>query len=258
MKRWALCLVAMFGCALIMESQAFAASVGLQSGTGNTGTRAGARGARGPAPGGLPRGGFVRPVIPGAGLREPGPRGQLGDGRFAGGIGRFGAGEARFGSGIGRFRGGEGRFRGGAGRFDDDRDEGRFGRGIGRFDRDGDERRFRRFGGGIYAGVTGFVPLPDLLGLPYYDGFEYPYFFPDTSAPYLDDIYGFPPPAAGYPLPPQTDYFPPPSPNGAIGAGGPQVWYYCQNPMGYYPYVRDCNSNWQAVPASVLPPPPPQ
>jgi hypothetical protein len=28
--------------------------------------------------------------------------------------------------------------------------------------------------------------------------------------------------------------------------------------MGYYPYVQNCNSNWQAVPASVLPPPTPQ
>jgi len=231
MKRWALCLVAIFGCAVIAQSQVLAASSGLQSGTSGTGTRGGgaARGARGAAPGGLPRGGFVRPGFPGAGVPGSGIPGRLGAGRFGSGIGRFGGGEGRFGGGIGRFGGGEG--------------------------------RFRRFGGGLYGGVTGFVPLPSLLGLPYYDGFEYPYFFPDTAAPYIDDIYGFPPgylpPAAGYALPPQTDYFPPPPPDGSAGAG-PQVWYYCQDPMGYYPYIRDCNSNWQAVPASVLPPPTPQ
>lgn len=122
-------------------------------------------------------------------------------------------------------------------------------------------RDFDRFGRGfIGGGFSAFVPLPGLLGLPYYDGFEYPYFYPDTAAPYIDDLYGFPapylPPAAGYALPPQTDGLPPQAAGAA--PSGPQVWYYCQDPMGYYPYIRDCNSAWQAVPASVLPPPTPQ
>ena len=30
----------------------------------------------------------------------------------------------------------------------------------------------------------------------------------------------------------------------------PQVWYYCSDPAGYYPYVTQCNAGWQAVPAS--------
>jgi hypothetical protein len=28
-----------------------------------------------------------------------------------------------------------------------------------------------------------------------------------------------------------------------------QYWYYCQNPAGYYPYVTQCSSAWQPVPA---------
>jgi hypothetical protein len=28
-----------------------------------------------------------------------------------------------------------------------------------------------------------------------------------------------------------------------------QVWYYCQNPAGFYPYVTSCTSGWQPVPA---------
>ena len=28
-----------------------------------------------------------------------------------------------------------------------------------------------------------------------------------------------------------------------------QYWYYCQNPAGYYPYVAQCSTNWQPVPA---------
>lgn len=28
-------------------------------------------------------------------------------------------------------------------------------------------------------------------------------------------------------------------------------WYYCANPVGYYPYVPRCYVKWQAVPATV-------
>jgi hypothetical protein len=29
-----------------------------------------------------------------------------------------------------------------------------------------------------------------------------------------------------------------------------QVWYYCSAPAGYYPYVTQCGTAWQTVPAS--------
>jgi hypothetical protein len=29
-----------------------------------------------------------------------------------------------------------------------------------------------------------------------------------------------------------------------------QTWYYCSDPAGYYPYVTQCNTGWQTVPAS--------
>jgi hypothetical protein len=29
-----------------------------------------------------------------------------------------------------------------------------------------------------------------------------------------------------------------------------QTWYYCSAPAGYYPYVTQCNTGWQTVPAS--------
>jgi hypothetical protein len=28
-----------------------------------------------------------------------------------------------------------------------------------------------------------------------------------------------------------------------------QVWYYCADPAGYYPYVIQCSTSWQMVPA---------
>jgi hypothetical protein len=27
----------------------------------------------------------------------------------------------------------------------------------------------------------------------------------------------------------------------------PNFWYYCHNPAGYYPYVKDCATGWQKV-----------
>jgi hypothetical protein len=29
-----------------------------------------------------------------------------------------------------------------------------------------------------------------------------------------------------------------------------QNWYYCSDPAGYYPYVTQCNTGWQTVPAN--------
>jgi hypothetical protein len=29
-----------------------------------------------------------------------------------------------------------------------------------------------------------------------------------------------------------------------------QYWYYCADPAGYYPYVQQCGTDWQTVPAS--------
>jgi hypothetical protein len=67
--------------------------------------------------------------------------------------------------------------------------------------------------------------------------------------PYPRPIYPFPnpyipptviiQPVPNLPPPPQPQQ-PPPT----------QVWYYCPNPQGYYPYIAQCYSGWQAVPAT--------
>jgi hypothetical protein len=54
----------------------------------------------------------------------------------------------------------------------------------------------------------------------------------------------------GYPY--DWGYYPPDY--GYYGYSQPyaatQYWYYCSNPAGYYPYVTQCNTGWQTVPAS--------
>jgi hypothetical protein len=43
-------------------------------------------------------------------------------------------------------------------------------------------------------------------------------------------------------------------PDYAGQSGNAYSWYYCQNPPGYYPYIQNCKSQWQAVPAGAAPP----
>lgn len=59
------------------------------------------------------------------------------------------------------------------------------------------------------------------------------YFYPAPVYPYPDPY-----------LPPLVT--PPPTP----AAAAPQYWYYCPAPAGYYPYVPQCSTDWQPVPAT--------
>ena len=52
----------------------------------------------------------------------------------------------------------------------------------------------------------------------------------------------------GYPY--GSDYSPDYSYYGYSQPYSSQTWYYCWDPAGYYPYVAQCNTGWQAVPAS--------
>ena len=93
--------------------------------------------------------------------------------------------------------------------------------------------------GGGRVGV--FIGAPVLgFGLPYYG---YPGYAGYGYAPY--GYYG-----------PATTLVAPSAPpvyieQGSAAASGPAsdgYWYYCSNPDGYYPYVKQCANGWQKVP----------
>jgi len=78
---------------------------------------------------------------------------------------------------------------------------------------------------GLYAGAALASPYSYGYGYPYY-GYTYPY----ASYAYP---YGYPNQSMAYaPTAPTVSY-----------------WYYCQNPAGYYPYIQQCSTQWQPVPA---------
>jgi hypothetical protein len=61
----------------------------------------------------------------------------------------------------------------------------------------------------------------------------------------------YPPPA--FYVPPPVAYVAPPvvyQQQPIYAAPQEQVWYYCNNPKGYYPYVGSCQEGWQTVPAT--------
>jgi hypothetical protein len=68
-----------------------------------------------------------------------------------------------------------------------------------------------RHGGWWWGGVLGLAALPH-----FYDPYFYDYDYPDYAA---------------------YDYV------------ASQYWYYCPYPAGFYPYVQQCSTAWQLVPA---------
>ena len=86
---------------------------------------------------------------------------------------------------------------------------------------------------------------------PYYPPvYGYPYGYPYTYSPY-----GYYPPTIVIPAQPPVyiEQSPPVEQSPQAGTAAVGSWYFCRNPEGYYPYVKECPAGWQAVAAT--PPP---
>ncbi|WP_333872984.1 hypothetical protein [Methylobacter sp.] len=84
--------------------------------------------------------------------------------------------------------------------------------------------------GGYYSGIGLGLGLG--YGLGYY------------GAPYYSPYYGYPPAVVTVPAaPPVYIQQTPP----VIQQNPPGYWYYCNDPEGYYPYIKECFNRWQQV-----------
>jgi len=148
---------------------------------------------------------------------------------------------AHGGGGGGGFQGGGGGFHGGG--FGGFHGGGFHGGGFGGFR--GGGFHAGAFHGGFHNGVAGLHNgFGDGHGGHWYHGWNngrYGWWWGDglgwSSSPYDYGWYGYP----NYDYSGYYDY-------GQPYAG--QTWYYCSDPAGYYPYVAQCNTGWQTVPAS--------
>jgi hypothetical protein len=80
--------------------------------------------------------------------------------------------------------------------------------------------------GGVGVAI-GVGPYWWPYGYPYGYPYAYPYVYPQT---YLPQVY----------VQPSQQLSIQPS-------SAPPVWYYCDNPQGYYPYVQQCPGGWRTV-----------
>jgi hypothetical protein len=96
------------------------------------------------------------------------------------------------------------------------------------------------YGGGYYP-YWGYYPFAwgAWIGGRPYGGWPYASYagWPYLGWPYYPSGVAEVPPAYSEPAPHQPDY-----------------WYYCQDPQGYYPYVKSCPGGWIPVVPNVTPP----
>lgn len=94
--------------------------------------------------------------------------------------------------------------------------------------------RGRPFGGRFYS-HNRHPGFSFYFGVPWYPRpyFSYPYYYP-----YYPPVVTVPtePPVYIERDPPQTQQ-----------PLAPGYWYYCSNPEGYYPYVKECPYGWRQV-----------
>lgn len=93
------------------------------------------------------------------------------------------------------------------------------------------------YGGGYgYGGHYGHSNYGFYFGAPFY---PYPYY----GFPYQYPYY-YPPAVVTVPVTPPV-YIQQSQP--AAQQNSPGYWYYCSNPEGYYPYIKECPNGWQQV-----------
>ncbi|HMN83128.1 MAG TPA: hypothetical protein PKA20_24810 [Burkholderiaceae bacterium] len=99
-------------------------------------------------------------------------------------------------------------------------------------------------GHGPRARVGVYIGAPVVLGAwhygyrPYYGyGYPYPYYYPPTTVVTSPPVYIEQSPQAAAAAPQAA----------APASPAASYWYYCANPDGYYPYVKECPNGWQQV-----------
>jgi hypothetical protein len=99
-----------------------------------------------------------------------------------------------------------------------------------------------------HVGVGVFLGVP-LLGTGYYP-YNYPYYYPSYPGyyPYYPYGYGAYYPYGAAPMSADPPVYVERGQESQAGGSLPaNYWYYCSNPQGYYPYVKECPNGWQPV-----------
>jgi hypothetical protein len=82
--------------------------------------------------------------------------------------------------------------------------------------------------GGHWGGHVGFYGGPGWWGPGWWGYPYYPYYYPYYPSPLVVEQ-----PGVNVQQPPQAETL--------------SYWYFCQDPQGYYPYVKKCPKGWMKV-----------
>ena len=106
----------------------------------------------------------------------------------------------------------------------------------------------------VIVGLIITIPMPGLAGSNnhYYFRFNVgiPLYGPPAYAP--RPYWG--PTRYYYPVPPVLVVPQQPPVYVQQNQQEPDYWYYCQNPQGYYPYIKSCPGGWMKVVPETAPP----
>ena len=104
-------------------------------------------------------------------------------------------------------------------------------------------------------GVLLAIPMSGLAGSSTHYSFGFNVGIPSYGPPaYGPNPYWGPPP---YYYPPPPVVVVPQQPQTYVQRNQRQesdYWYYCQNPQGYYPYIKSCPGGWMKVVPDTVPP----
>ena len=107
----------------------------------------------------------------------------------------------------------------------------------------------------VTMGVLLSIPMSGLAGSSTHYSFGFNVGIPLYGPPaYGPNPYWGPPP---YYYPPPTVVVVPQQPQTYVQRNQRQesdYWYYCQNPQGYYPYIKSCPGGWMKVVPDTVPP----
>jgi len=112
-----------------------------------------------------------------------------------------------------------------------------------------DARKGRSHGGvSMHIGTSYRYHRPVWRHRPYYPGSGYRFYWrgPVVVGPWYPSVYYYGAPPVVIEQPPAVYEETRESPS--------QYWYYCQDPQGFYPYVKNCPGGWLKVVPEATPP----
>ena len=106
----------------------------------------------------------------------------------------------------------------------------------------------------VTMGVLLAIPMSGLAGSSTHYSFGFNVGIPLYGPPaYGPNPYWGPPPYY-YPAPPVVVVPQQPQTYVQRNQQESSYWYYCQNPQGYYPYIKSCPGGWMKVVPDTVPP----